>query len=57
MHIADIWCIASRDAVFQHNEVARVRVFDQPAGSMAFDVDMGFRGTRKDAANRSRLVG
>ncbi len=45
MHIAGIWCIASRDAVFQHNEVARVRVFDQPADSMAFDVDMGCRGT------------
>lgn len=45
MHIAGIWCIASRDAVFQHNEVARVRVFDHPADSEAFDVDMGCRGT------------
>ncbi len=45
MHVAGIWCIASRDAVFQHNEVARVRVFDRPADSEAFDVDMGCRGT------------
>ncbi len=45
MHIAGIWCIASRDAIFQHNEVARVRVFEQPADSEAFDVDMGCRGT------------
>jgi hypothetical protein len=45
MHIAGIWCIASRDAVFQHNEVARVRIFEQPADSEAFDVDMGCRGT------------
>lgn len=45
MHIAGLWCIASRDALFQHNEVARVRVFDQPADSEAFDVDMGCRGT------------
>lgn len=45
MHIAGIWCIASREAVFQHNEVARVRVFEQPADSMAFDVDVGCRGT------------
>ena len=45
MHIAGIWCIASRDALFQRNEVARVRVFEQPADSEAFDVDMGCRGT------------
>lgn len=45
MHIAGIWCIASKEVVFQYNECARVRVFDQPADSMAWNVDMGCRGT------------
>ena len=45
MHIAGIWCIASKDVVFQYNECARVRVFDQPADGEAWNVDMGCRGT------------
>ncbi len=45
MHIAGIWCIASKDAVFQYNECARTRVFAHPADSEAWNVDMGCRGT------------
>ena len=45
MHIAGIWCIASRDALFQHNECARTRAFAHPADSEAWNVDMGCRGT------------
>jgi hypothetical protein len=45
MHIAGVWCIASKDAVFQYNECARVRVFEHPADSQPWDVDMHCRGT------------
>ena len=45
MHIAGIWCIASKDALFQYNECARTRVFAHPADSEAWNVDMGCRGT------------
>ena len=45
MHIAGIWCIASKDAVFQFNECARVKSFEIPADGMAWDIDMACRGT------------
>jgi hypothetical protein len=45
MHIAGIWCIASKDAIFQFNECARVKSFATPADGMAWDVDMACRGT------------
>ena len=45
MHIAGIWVDASRDAVLQFNECARVKAFDIPADSNAWDVDMANRGT------------
>jgi hypothetical protein len=44
MHIAGIWCIASKDALFQYNECARTRTFPHPADSEAYNVDMGCRG-------------
>lgn len=45
LHIAGIWCIASKDAVLQFNECARVKSFEIPADGMAWDVDMACRGT------------
>ncbi len=45
LHIAGIWIDASRDAVLQFNECARVKAFGTPADSQAWDVDMVNRGT------------
>jgi hypothetical protein len=45
MHIAGIWCDASKDAVIQFNECARVKAFGIPADSEAWDCDMACRGT------------
>ena len=45
LHIAGIWCDATKDAIIQYNEVARTRPSPIPSDSQAFDVDMACRGT------------